>query len=261
MENLQEIAKDLKRTILRMAHKAGSAHVGCSFSIADIVTTLYFEVMNVSLGEDRDRFILSKAHSSMALYSALAKKGIIDKECLDGYHVDHGRIPGHLERMSCAGVEVSAGSLGHGMPMAVGMAHGLKLKNNNARVFTIIGDGESQEGSIWEAAMMAPFLKLDNLTVFLDNNNLQGFGRPTELLSYEPIEDKWKAFNWDTQVINGHDYEQIKAAATKKTDGKPKVVICKTIKGKGVSFMENQMKWHYFRVTDEYLKQALEELK
>jgi len=260
MQNLQEITKDLRRTILKMAHRAGSAHVGCSFSIVDIIATLYFEVMKVTDGEDRDRFILSKAHSSMALYSTLAKRGVIDPKILEGYHIDHGTIPGHLERMSCKGVEVSAGSLGHGLPIGVGMAHGLKLKNNDARVFVLIGDGESEEGSNWEAAMMAPHLKLDNLTVFLDKNNLQGYGRPNELMAYEPIEDKWKAFLWDVETIDGHNYQQIKDAAERKSD-KPKIVICNTIKGKGVSFMENEMKWHYFRVTDEFLKNANEELK
>lgn len=260
MEYLKEITKEIKKWILEMAHRAGSAHVGCSFSIVDILAVLYFEVMNVTDDDTRDRFLLSKAHASMALYATLAKRGIIDPELLKGYHVDHGTLPGHLERMSCKGVEISAGSLGHGLPMAVGMAHGLKLKNNNARVFVLIGDGESQEGSVWEAAMMAPHLNLDNLTVFLDYNNLQGYGRPTELLAYEPIADKWKAFLWDVEVIDGHDHNQIKQAAIKKSDG-PKIVICKTTKGKGISFMENQLKWHYFRVTDEFLKNGCEELK
>ncbi|MBN2781751.1 MAG: transketolase, partial [Campylobacterales bacterium] len=157
-------------------------------------------------------------------------------------------------------IEVSSGSLGHGLPHALGFAYSKKLKNLDSKVYVLMGDGETQEGSVWEAAMLAPKMGLDNLTVFIDRNDLQGYGRPSELVSFEPIDKKFESFNWDVHRVDGHDTKAIKDAIDKPSD-KPKMIICDTIKGKGVSFMEDEMKWHYFIVTDEFLEQGIKELE
>jgi transketolase len=197
----------------------------------------------------------------MALYSVLTLKGLITKEQLLGYFQNEGTLPGHLDRLKGKGVEVSAGALGHGFNIALGMAYGYKLKNDKRRVYSIIGDGESMEGSIWEGALFAPKLGIDNFTVFLDHNNLQGYGHTTQLCHFEPIVDKWKSFGWETFRVDGHDFREILQALGAPHQGKPKVIIADTVKGKGVSFMENEMKWHYFIVTDEFKEQALRELR
>jgi len=162
--------------------------------------------------------------------------------------------------MTNQAIEVSSGSLGHGLPQALGFAHSKKLNNLDGNIYVLMGDGETQEGSIWEAAMLAPKMDLDNLVVFIDRNNLQGYGRPSELVSFEPIDKKFEAFNWDVYRVDGHNHSEIKNAITKKTK-KPKMIICDTIKGKGVSFMEDEMKWHYFIVTDEFMQQGIAELE
>jgi transketolase len=261
-KNLSEIARAVRKNIITAAHASRSPHVGSCLSVADLLTTLYFSVLHIQADDwdNRDIFILSKAHAALALYAVLFEKGIISPETFGGYYQSNGTLPGHLDRFAAIGIEVSAGSLGHGFNMGLGMAHGYKLRKDKRKIVALIGDGESQEGSIWEGALFAPKLGLDNFTVLLDHNNLQACGRPEEICAYEPIVGKWKAFGWDTHRVNGHDFKEITTALNKNSRGKPKVIIADTIKGKGVSFMENELKWHYYIVTDEIKERALKGL-
>ena len=243
-----------------MAHNSKSAHVGSSLSCTDILTVLYFDIMKLEPWEDRDIFILSKAHGAMALYATLAERTIINKDVLRGYLQNNGTLPAHLDKFTIKGIEVSAGSLGHGFNMGLGIAYGFKKRNLKRKVYALIGDGESQEGSIWEGALFGSKLGLDNFTVILDYNNLQGYGRAKEICSYEPVRDKWEAFGWNTAVVNGHDIPALREAFKEKTKNKPNIIIADTIKGKGVSFMENKLEWHYYIVTGEHKDKALGEL-
>jgi len=254
---MKQIATNIRKNILHIANLSGSPHVGSALSCTDILTTLYFKVLKLENYEQRDLFILSKAHSAMALYATLYEKGLLNKDDLEGYYQNNGTLPAHTDKDTNPYIEISAGSLGHGLPMALGMAHSLKLKNSDRKVYVLMGDGESQEGSVWEAAMLAPQLSLDNLTVFIDRNNLQGYGRASELLSYEPIDKKFDAFNWKVFRVNGHNYNEIEEAIAFKTK-KPKMIICDTIKGKDIDFMEDKLIWHYYIVTDEIKDKALE---
>jgi transketolase len=255
-----ETAKKIRRTIIEMANRAKSPHVGSALSCVDILSALYFKVMDIPapFSEKRDYFLLSKAHSAMALYSTLFHKGLMDKAQIEGYYQNGGTLPAHTDRFSNDYVEISAGSLGHGLPIGLGLAHSMKLRNETNKVFVLMGDGEMQEGSVWEAAMLAPKLGLNNLITLIDRNNLQGYGRATELVHFYPIEEKWVSFGWDAVTVDGHNEEAIVQAC--KTGDRPKVVICDTIKGKGVSFMEDELKWHYFLVQDDHKAQALGEL-
>lgn len=255
------ISKEIRKTIIELAHKSKSPHVGSSLSCVDILTVLYFDVLNLQPWEKRDIFILSKAHAAMSLYSTLATRGIMDKKLLQGYYQNEGTLPAHLDRFTAKGVEVSAGSLGHGFNMGLGMAFGFKKKKQDRKVYALIGDGESQEGSIWEGALFGSKLGLDNFTAIIDYNNLQGYGRARELCSFEPIKLKWEAFGWHAIETNGHDLDAIKGALCEATNGKPKIIIAHTTKGKGVSFMEDQLIWHYYIVADEHRDKALRELE
>lgn len=261
-KKLRPIAEEARKRIIEVACKSRSAHVSAALSCVDILTTLYFHELNISdrNWDNRDIFVLSKAHAAMALYAVLSIKGIMPKKKLDGYFQNDGTLPAHLDRFTSKGIEVSAGSLGHGFNIALGIAHGYKLRKDKRKVFALIGDGECQEGSIWEGALFASKLKIDNFTAILDYNNLQGYCRPCEICHFEPVADKWKAFGWDTYKIDGHNFSEITNALKKPHKGKPKIIIANTIKGKGVSFMENEMKWHYFIVTDELKEKALQEL-
>lgn len=256
---MKKIANNIRKNILHIANLSSSPHVGSALSCTDILTTLYFDILKLEDYDNRDIFMLSKAHSAMALYATLHEKGFLTKEDLEGYYQNGGTLPAHTDKDTNPYIEISAGSLGHGLPMALGVAHSFKLKDKDRKVYVLMGDGESQEGSVWEAAMLAPKLGLDNLTVFIDRNDLQGYGRASELLAYEPIDDKFKAFNWDVYRVDGHNYDTIKKAVDKPTD-KPKMIICDTTKGKGVSFMEDELIWHYYIVTDEIKAKALKEL-
>lgn len=257
---MKRIATNIRKNILHIANLSGSPHIGSALSCTDILATLYFDILKLEDYENRDLFILSKAHSAMALYSTLYEKGLLTKNELDGYYQNGGTLPAHTDRNTNPYIEISAGSLGHGLPIALGMAHSLKLKKSDRNVYVLMGDGESQEGSVWEAAMLAPHLNLSNLTVFIDRNNLQGYGRASEILSYEPIDEKFKAFNWEVFRIDGHNHQAIKDAVEYKTN-KPKMIICDTTKGKDVSFMEDKLIWHYYVVTDEIKQEALKELE
>ena len=257
---MKKLITNIKKNILHIANLAGSPHIGSALSCTDIIATLYFDILNLKDYEQRDLFILSKAHSAMALYATLHEKGLLSKEDMEGYYQNNGTLPAHTDRQTNPYIEISAGSLGHGLPIACGMAHALKLQESKRNVYVLMGDGESQEGSVWEAAMLAPHLELNNLVVFIDRNNLQGYGRASEILSYEPIDKKFEAFNWEVLRIDGHNPKAIKEAVDFKTN-KPKMIICDTIKGKGVSFMEDELVWHYYIVTDEIKQKAIKELE
>lgn len=259
---LKEKANNIRKNILRIANTSKGPHTGTALSCVDILSVLYFDTLNISSFEDenRDIFILSKGHGAMALYATLYEKNYLTKENFFSYYQDGGALPAHLDKKTNEAIEVSSGSLGHGLPQALGFAYSKKLKNLDSKVYVLMGDGETQEGSVWEAAMLAPKMRLDNLTVFIDRNNLQGYGRPSELVSFEPIDEKFRSFNWDVYRVDGHDVYAILNAVNIKSD-KPKMIICDTVKGKGVSFMEDEMKWHYFIVTDELLSQGIKELE
>jgi transketolase len=259
--NIRDTARNIRRTIIELAHASKGPHVGSSLSCADILATLYFDIMRLNPWEQRDIGILSKAHAAMCLYATLAERGILDRATLSGYYMDDGTLPAHLDRFSAPGIEVSAGSLGHGFNMGLGMALGFKKSGSDRKVYAIIGDGEMQEGSIWEGALFAPRIGLENFNVIVDHNNLQGYGRPTEICAFEPVATKWASFGWHVVEVDGHDCSALATALRMPTEGRPRAVIARTTKGKGVSFMEDQLIWHYYIVTDAHRDQALAELE
>jgi transketolase len=261
MSEFKERALAIRREIIEMAHRSGAGHVGSALSCVEILTTLYFHALRLDPWEERDIFILSKAHASMALYATLAAKGLLPRQLLDSYYQDCGALPGHLDMRTGCGVECSGGSLGHGFNMGLGMAYGFKGQGTDRRVYVLIGDGEAEEGSIWEGALFAPRQGLDNVTAIMDCNNLQGYGRPDAICSFEPIADKWQAFGWHVCEVDGHDHDALRHALDEDGRGKPKAIIARTIKGKGVSFMEDQLIWHYYVVTEQHRAMALEELR
>lgn len=243
-----------------------SGHPGGSLSAVEILTALYFDEMNIDPNnckmEDRDRFVLSKGHAAPVLYATLAHKGYFDREELKGLRKINRMLQGHPDMKGTPGVEMSTGSLGQGFSVACGMAMASKLDNAPWRVYTLLGDGEVQEGIVWEAAMSAAHYKLDNMVAFLDYNGLQIDGKTEDVMNIGPIVDKFKAFGWNVIEIDGHDFDQIFAALdmAKETVGKPTMIIAKTIKGKGVSFMENQAGWHGAAPSDSDLERALLDL-
>ena len=249
-----------------MIHGAKSGHPGGSLSSVEILTALYFDEMNIDPTnpkmEDRDRFVLSKGHAAPVLYATLAHKGYFDKEELSGLRKMGRMLQGHPDMKGTPGVEMSTGSLGQGFSVACGMAMASKLDNAPWRVYALLGDGECQEGIVWEAAMSAAHYKLDNMTAFLDYNGLQIDGNTDDVMSLGSIVDKFKAFGWNVIEIDGHDFDQIFASLdmAKSTIGKPTMIVAKTIKGRGVSFMENQAGWHGNAPNDEHLRIALDEL-
>ena len=269
MNNLElsKIANEVRKGVIKSTHSAKSGHPGGSLSIADIMTYLYFEEMNVDpqnpQWQDRDRFVLSKGHVAPALYAALAEKGFFPKEDLLTLRHVGSYLQGHPDMKSVPGVDMSSGSLGQGVSCAAGMAVAAKLDNKDYRVYAITGDGEIEEGQIWEAAMFAGFRKLDNLVVVVDNNNLQIDGSIDTVCSPYPIDKKFEAFNFHTIVIDGHNFDEIRAAfkEARETKGMPTAIIAKTVKGKGVSFMENNVGWHGKGPNDEECRIALEELE
>ncbi len=261
--NLYEIANNIRKSIVTMNARSNASHSGTALSAVDILTVLYFKIMNINPNDpnnlNRDRFILSKGHGSSALYATLAEKGFFKKSLLEGFYIDGGQLPGHLDKEAVPGVEVSSGSLGHGLSIGVGMAIANKVDKKNAMVYVMCGDGELNEGSVWEAIMFAPTLKLNNLVMIVDYNKLQGYGRTNDVIDLEPLKDKLEAFNWHVIEINGHNYTEIEQALAINTI-KPKAIIAHTIKGKGVSYMENQFIWHYKSPNEDQLVQALKEL-
>ena len=264
---LLKTANEVRKGILTAVHSAKSGHPGGSLSAADIMTYLYFEEMNVDPKDpkkaDRDRFVLSKGHAAPGLYSTLAQKGYFPVEDLETLRHLGSYLQGHPDMKHIPGVDMSSGSLGQGISAAVGMAIAGKMDNADYRVYTLLGDGEIQEGQVWEASMMAGFRKLDNLVVIVDNNNLQIDGAIDEVCSPYPIDKKFEAFNFHVINIDGNDFDQIDAAfkEAKATKGMPTAIIAHTVKGKGVSFMENQVGWHGTAPNDEQYAVAMEELE
>ena len=264
---LEKKANEVRQSIVTALHSAKSGHPGGSLSAADIMTYLYFEEMNVDPKNpkmaDRDRFVLSKGHVAPALYSVLAHKGYFPVEDLVTLRHTGSYLQGHPDMKHIPGVDMSAGSLGQGLSCAVGMAQAGKMYDKDYQVYAMCGDGEIQEGQIWEAAMWAGAHHLDNLTVIVDNNNLQIDGTVEEVCSPYPIDKKFEAFNFHVININGNDMEEIRNAfaEARKVKGMPVAIIAKTTKGKGVSFMENQVGWHGKAPNDEQYEQAMEELK
>ena len=264
---LMKTANEIRKGIVTALHSAKAGHPGGSLSATEIFTYLYFEEMNVDQKDpkkaDRDRFVLSKGHTAPGLYSTLAQKGFFPKEDLVTLRHTGSYLQGHPDMKHIPGVDMSSGSLGQGISAAVGMAIAGKLDNADYRVYTLLGDGEIQEGQVWEASMLAAHRKLDNLVVIVDNNNLQIDGEITEVNSPYPIDKKFEAFNFHVINIDGNDFDQIDAAfkEAKTVKGQPTAIIAKTVKGKGVSFMENQVGWHGKAPNDEEYKIAMEELE
>lgn len=264
---LKKTANEVRKGIIKSTHAAKSGHPGGSLSAADVFTYLYFVELNVDSknpkDENRDRFVLSKGHVAPGYYSTLAERGFFPKEDLLTLRHVGSYLQGHPDMKKIPGVDMSSGSLGQGISAAVGMALAARLQNKDYRTYTLLGDGEIQEGQVWEAAMFAGSRKLDNLVVIVDNNGLQIDGPIDEVNSPYPIGAKFEAFNFNVVEIDGHDFDQIADAfkQAKECKGKPTAIIMKTIKGKGVSFMENQVSWHGSAPNDEQCKQALEELE
>ena len=262
----EKTAKKIRRDIIEMICEANSGHPGGSLSCVDILTALYFSEMNIDSknpkDENRDRFVLSKGHAAPALYATLASRGYFEESLLKTLRKYGSILQGHPDMKKIPGVDMSTGSLGQGLSVANGMALAGKISNKDYRVYVIMGDGEQQEGQIWEAAMTSAHYKLDNVCAFIDFNNLQIDGQVDKVMGIEPIADKWEAFGWNVLQIDGHNFQQIFDALekAKKEKGKPTVIIAKTIKGKGVSFMENICGFHGTAPTVEEKERAIAEL-
>ena len=267
VEGLANIANDIRIEIIEQVYNANSGHPGGSLSCADILAVLYFNQMNIDSenpnAKGRDRFVLSKGHCAPALYATLARKGYFDKELLKGFRKVESNLQGHPDMKKVPGVDMSTGSLGQGLSAAVGMAIGSKMEHEGYRVYCLLGDGELEEGQVWEATMSAAHYKLDNLCIIVDNNNLQIDGHVDEVMSVYPLDKKFEAFNCHVINVDGHDYDQLRAALkeARETKGMPTVIVAKTIKGKGVSFMEDQQGWHGVAPNEEQYHAAMKELE
>ena len=266
IRELKKKSCELRKDVVRMIARAGSGHPGGSLSVIDILTVLYYhEMKNIDPSDphrvDRDRMILSKGHANPALYAVLADKGFFPKEELMTLRQLGSRLQGHPDRKKLPGVDSCSGSLGQGTSVAIGLALGAKAAHLDNRVFVVVGDGEIQEGQTWEAAMSAADYKLDNLTWIVDNNHLQIMGAVDSVMAEGSLQDKYRAFGFEVISVDGHNYEQLIAALDRKVTGKPKCIVANTIKGKGVSFMEDQVNWHGVALNEEQLEQALAELE
>jgi transketolase len=267
IRELSRVANNMRFDIIEEVYNAGCGHPGGSLSIAELLAYLYFEEMNVDplnpRDPMRDRFVLSKGHTAPALYAALAERGFIPREDLKTLRKTSSYLQGHPDMKGIAGVDMSTGSLGQGISTACGMALSAKASGDNYRVYTIIGDGESQEGQVWEAAMFAAHYKLDNLVCVLDLNGLQIDGSITEVMNPTPHDEKFLAFGWKVITIDAHNFEEIEAAfkQARETKGKPTVIIAKSVKGKGVSYMENKCEWHGQAPKEDLYKVALADLE
>lgn len=265
--DMKDIAKQMRIDIIEMLAAAGSGHPGGSLSACDILAVLYFDKMNIDAANpndpDRDRLVLAKGHAAPALYAALSQKGFIPHENLITLRKSDSYLQGHPNMQTTPGVEMSTGSLGQGLSVANGMALAGRLDGRDYYVYCIMGDGEIQEGQVWEAAMSAGHYGLDHVIAFVDHNHLQIDGNNDEVMTVNPIEDKFRAFGWDVITIDGHDFDAISQAvdAAKATTGKPTVIVAETIKGKGVSFMEDQVGWHGVAPTAEQGERAIAELR
>ncbi len=264
---LEGIATDVRIDIVEMIAAGGSGHPGGSLSAADILTVLHFHVMRLDPKrpewEDRDRFILSKGHAAPALYAVLAERGYFPKDWLPTFSTDGSNLQKHPDMKVCPGVEASTGALGVGISMAIGVALDARVRKKDYRVYAMLGDGECDEGEVWEAAMCAAHFKVDNLTAVLDLNGLQVDGTTDQIMSLGPVTDKWRAFGWHVVDVDGHDIQAIAKAVeeAKQTKDRPTMIVARTVKGKGVSFVENQVQWHAGSFTPEQTEQAVAELR
>ena len=263
----KDLANRVRIHSLKMANKGGGSHIGSAFSIADIIAVLYNDVLNIDPNDpfkgDRDRFILSKGHAGSAVYAVLAESGFFPTRKLATHYQDGSDLSGHISHTNVPGVELSAGSLGHGLSVGVGMAKAAMLDKKAHRIFVLLSDGECDEGSVWEAAMFSSHHKLDNLIAIIDYNKIQSLDTVANTLSLEPFKSKWESFGWNAIEVNGHDHIHLNSEFVKipSINFKPTVCICHTTKGKGVSFMENSVLWHYRCPRGEEFEMALKELK
>ena len=261
-----ELAKSIRVHALTMVHKANASHIGSCLSIADILAVLYSKILQIDSANihwpDRDRFILSKGHAGAALYAVLAEKGFFPKEWLDTYCADGSKLTGHVSHF-VPGIEVSTGSLGHGLSIGCGMALAGKRESKPYKAIVLLSDGELDEGSTWESILFAGHHQLDNVVAIVDYNKIQSFGTVKEVMDLEPLIEKWRAFKWSVREIDGHNCKEIEEVLTGVPfeQGKPSVIIAHTIKGKGVNFMENKLEWHYRSPNSEELEQAIKELE
>jgi transketolase len=263
---LELAALEIRRNILRLIKAGEAGHVGGALSSVEIVTALYFNLLNIRpespKWEQRDRFVLSAGHKCLVLYAALAERGFFDKSLLDTYGALDSRLPGHPNMHKLPGVETNTGALGHGLAIAGGMAMGLRMDASKARVFVLMGDGELAEGSNWEAAAAASMHKLDNLLVFVDRNKLQISGPTIEVMSYEPLDERWRSFGWSVRTIDGHDFgaiiKNVSEAPFEK--GKPSLIITNTIKSKGLTFAEGKVSYHYWKANPAEMARAEHDL-
>jgi transketolase len=264
MRSSQELSTQLRRLVLEMIFKSGASHIGPAFSIADIIAVLYNDIMRYFPKDpyhvDRDRFILSKGHAGVIVYAVLAEFDFFDKLHLETYYQNGSNLSGHISHKGVPGVEFSTGSLGHGVCVAAGMALVAKLSNKSHRIFSIMGDGECQEGSVWEMATFAAHYKLSNLTIIVDHNKLQSLDTLEKTMSVNNLKERWISFGWDTVEVDGHNHNELREALSSPINEKPRCIIAHTVKGKGVSFMENKVEWHYRNPQVEQFKIAMEEL-
>jgi len=262
----QELSRKVRLIILDMIHKTRSPHIGSSLSIVEVLVALYFKILNISpkdpFNENRDRFILSKGHGCPAFYAVLAERGFLSKEDLQGFAVNDGVLEQHPNRDIKKGIEIFAGSLGHGLSIGAGMALAAKRDRKDYEIYVLMSDGELNEGSVWEAAMFAAHHNLDNLTAIVDCNKIQALGCTKDIINLEPLSQKWSSFGWATSEVDGHDFNHLFKTFENIpfSTGKPNIIIANTVKGKGVSFMEDKLLWHYRSPDDEEYKKALEEL-
>lgn len=265
-DKVSVIANRLRGKVVEMSHRAGTPHLGSSLSCCDIVVAAYWKVLRIDpaapLHPNRDRFILSKGHAATTLYAALAMRGFFAEGELDSFNADGGKLAEHPGPGCAPGVEAATGSLGHGLPIGLGMALAAKISRRDYRVYVLMSDGECNEGSVWEAAMFAPAMRLDNTCVIIDYNKWQATGRSDETLSLAPLPDKFRSFGWEVHEADGHDIEQLVDLMTRIPDGtgKPVAIVAHTIKGRGVSFMEDDNNWHYRVPTLDELARAKQEL-
>jgi transketolase len=261
----RSLAVAIRRQCLVMTTHAQSSHIASALSAADILAVLYSTVLRIKPSlptwDERDRFVMSKGHASSALYACLAGIGMIDEALLAGFGEDDTPLAGHVTAGETPGIECSAGSLGHGLSQALGMAKALRMQERTSRVFCLMSDGECQEGTTWEAAILAGQWALSNVSVVIDANGMQGLGHVSEIANLEPLLDKWVAFGWDAAEVDGHDHQALAQALTRNVFDKPQVTVARTIKGKGVSFMESQLEWHYRSLSPDRLTDALSEVE
>ncbi|WP_144502502.1 transketolase [Bacillus thuringiensis] len=254
----------IRNDILKMITSTSSPHIGTCLSIVDILYVLYFRILRVDPSnpeyEKRDKFILSKGHGSAALYATLAERGFFPMDYLSRYYVDGGVLPAHLDMCSVPGIEVSTGSLGHGLSIGVGMAIANKQQGNDGKIYVLLGDGECNEGSVWEAIMLAATIKLDNIIAIVDYNKLQGLGYTNEIIDQKNMKERWEAFGWKAVEVDGHNLDDLLDVFTLKHSS-PLVIIAHTVKGKGISYMENDVKWHYRSPDKKEFVKALRELR